>query len=140
MDTEQLVALLVEDVWNGQGNQAGSLIDPSCPGLDGTGPDAVVAWHLDRRTAFPDLRYEVVSVVVSASNAAVRWRAQGHHKGTFGPVPATGRPVSYEGASFLTFRQGRLVDVWSVNDLFGLVHQLGAQVVSPNLDLLADDG
>jgi steroid delta-isomerase-like uncharacterized protein len=131
MDTDQLVALLVEDVWNGQGDQAGSLIDPSCPGLDGTGPEAVVAWHRDRRAAFPDLRYEVVSVVASASNAAVRWRAQGHQEGQFGPVPATGRAVSYEGASFLTFRQGRLVDVWSVNDLFGLVQQLGAQVVPP---------
>ncbi|MFL6003822.1 MAG: ester cyclase [Nocardioides sp.] len=68
-----------------------------------------------------------------------RWRAQGHHEGTFGPVPATGRPVSYEGGSFLTFQRDRLVDAWSVNDLFGLVQQLGAKVVPPNFELLADE-
>ena len=139
MDTEELVGLLVEDVWNGQGDRAALLVDPSCPGLDGTGPDAVVAWHRDRRSAFPDLRYEVLSMVVSASHAAIRWRAEGHHRGAFGPVPATGRSVAYEGASFLRFRQNMLVDVWSVNDLFGLVQQLGAQVVPPDLEDPADD-
>jgi hypothetical protein len=30
--------------------------------------------------------------------------------------------------------KGRIEDVWSVNDLFGLVQQLGATVVPPSED------
>jgi hypothetical protein len=39
--------------------------------------------------------------------------------------------VAYDGASFVTVRGALVVDVWSVNDLFGLVTQLGATVVPP---------
>jgi hypothetical protein len=53
----------IADVWNGEREEtAYDLIADECPGLGGTGPDATLAWHRDRRAAFPDLRYEVVEV------------------------------------------------------------------------------
>jgi predicted ester cyclase len=131
VDPHELVRRLVAEIWNGDSDSAAELVHADCPGLDGTGPDAVVAWHHDRRTSFPDLRYDVVDVVVEGDRAVLRWRAEGHQEGPFGPVPATGRPVAYDGATFVTVRDGLVADVWSVNDLFGLVTQLGATVVPP---------
>ncbi len=133
-DATSVVRRLVDAVWNGTDEaSAEQLVAPSCPGLDGTGPEAVVSWHRERRTSFPDLRYTLVDVVADGDRVAVRWTATGHQDGDFGPVPATGRQVTYAGATFLRFDdQGRCVDVWSVNELFQLVTQLGARVLPPD--------
>jgi steroid delta-isomerase-like uncharacterized protein len=130
---EQAARRLVERVWHALDTEAAhGLIAPDCPGLDGSGPEAVLAWHHDRRAAFPDLTYVVDDVVAASGHAAIRWTATGHQEGAFGPVPPTGREATYSGATFLTFdAQGRIADVWSVNDLFGLVQQLGARVLPP---------
>jgi hypothetical protein len=47
-------------------------------------------------------------------------------------VPATGRRVEYAGATFLRFdAAGRIDDVWSVNELFGVLEQLGVRFTPP---------
>jgi predicted ester cyclase len=132
VDPEELFRRLVAEVWNGDGHTASELVHPDCPGLSGTGPEAVVSWHRERRTSFPDLRYDVVELVVQDERAALRWRAEGHQLGVFGPIPATGRPVAYDGATFVTVRDGLVADVWGVNELFSVVTQLGATVVPPS--------
>ncbi|MFI6229043.1 ester cyclase [Micromonospora echinospora] len=132
-DLEALARRLVTDVWNGGREEtAYDLIAPECPGLGGTGPAATLAWHRERRAAFPDLRYKIVDVAAGGDRVAVRWRAAGTQTGQFGPVPPTGQVVSYSGASFLRFDpHGRIVDVWSVNELFQLLLQLGVEVLPP---------
>ena len=130
---EHAVRRLVDRVWNDlDAAAAHELIAPVCPGLDGTGPEAVLDWHDDRRAAFPDLRYEVDDVVAGSGHAAFRWTASGTQQGAYGPVPPTGRSATWTGATFVRFdAKGRIDDVWSVNDLFGLVQQLGARIEPP---------
>jgi len=132
-DAERVARRFVADVWNGEREPAAyELIADGCPGLDGSGPDAVLAWHADRRASFPDLRYAIVDVVAAADRAAVRWRAAGTQRGPFGPVPATGRRVEYSGATFLRLdADGKIADVWSVNELFGVLEQLGVRFTPP---------
>jgi hypothetical protein len=123
----------VADVWNGAREEsAHELIAPSCPGLNGEGPEAVIAWHRDRRASFPDIRYKIVDIAVGDDRVALRWRAAGTQAGEFGPVAPTGRTVSYSGATFLRFdADGRIADVWSVNELFQVLQQLGVQFTPP---------
>jgi hypothetical protein len=130
---ERAARRLVTEVWNHlDATAAADLVAPECPGLGGAGPAAVLAWHRDRRTTFPDLRYDLTDLVAAPGRAVVRWRASGSQRGAFGPIAATGRTVEYSGATFLTFDDsGRVVDVWSVNELFQLVQQLGAEIVPP---------
>ncbi|MEV6374535.1 ester cyclase [Micromonospora musae] len=133
IDTEAAARRLIADVWNaGREESAYELIAPECPGLGGTGPEATLAWHRERRAAFPDLRYKIVDLVADGGRAAVHWRAAGTQVGQFGPVPPTGRVASYSGASFLRFdANGRIVDVWSVNELFQVLQQLGVEMIPP---------
>ena len=133
MGPEAVTRQFVDDVWNGgRPDSAYELIADGCPGLGGTGPEAVLAWHRDRRGSFPDLRYEVVDIVAAADRAAVRWRAAGTQRGQFGPVPTTGRRVEYSGATFLRLDdEGKIVDVWSVNELFQVLEQLGVRFTPP---------
>ena len=126
---EEVARRLVEDVWNGAAEDAAlDLVDPACPG---GGPDGTLAWHRSTREAFPDLRYEVVAVVAAGDEVALRWHATGTQRGAFGPVPPTGRRVAYAGATFLRVRAGRVVDVWSVNEQFRKLEQLGVTFAPP---------
>ncbi|MFU8873626.1 ester cyclase [Micromonospora sp. SL4-19] len=129
----------IADVWNATREEtAYELVAEDCPGLRGTGPAATLAWHRDRRAAFPDLRYKIVDVVAAGDRVAVHWRAAGTQAGQFGPVPPTGRVVSYSGATFLRFDDsGRIVDVWSVNELFQVLQQLGVEMLPPPPGLTA---
>lgn len=132
----------VADVWNGgREESAYELIAADCPGMGGTGPDATLAWHRDRRSTFPDLRYKIVDLIVSGDRAALHWRAAGTQLGQFGPVPPTGQVVSYSGATFLRFdADGKIIDVWSVNELFQLLQQLGVEILPPAIDAGASAG
>ncbi len=133
-DVEAAARRFVADVWNARREESAyELVSPECPGLGGgTGPEATLAWHRDRRSAFPDLRYKVVDLVAAGDRVAVHWRAAGTQAGPFGPVPPTGQVVSYSGATFLRFDgAGRIVDVWSCNELFQLLQQLGVELVPP---------
>lgn len=92
----------------------------------------MLAWHRDRRAAFPDLRYKIVELVAAGDRVAVHWRAAGTQAGSFGLVPATGQVVSFSGASFLRFdEEGRIADVWSCHELFQLLQQLGVEMLPP---------
>ena len=133
-DREALVRRFVADVWNGQRPEsAHDLVSAECPGAMGTGPEGVLAWHADRRTSFPDLAYEVIDIAATDDRAAVRWRAVGTQRGQFGPVPPTDRSVAYAGATFLRFDgDGKIVDIWSVNELFQVLEQLGVRFTPPD--------
>ncbi len=92
----------------------------------------MLAWHQERRASFPDLRYKVVDLIVGGDRAAVHWRAAGTQTGQFGPVPPTGTMVSYSGATFLRFDpEGLIADMWSINELFQLLQQLGVEMLPP---------
>jgi predicted ester cyclase len=124
IDTAARARRFVEDVWNGtRPESAHDLV---------VDVETTLAWHADRRTSFPDVHYEIVDLVATDRSAAIRWHATGTQTGQFGPVPPTHRRADYNGATFLTFGDdGRIVDVWSVNELFQVLQQLGVTVTPP---------
>ena len=106
---EHAVRRLVDRVWNDlDAAAAHELIAPECPGLDGTGPEAVLDWHDDRRSAFPDLRYEVDDVVAGSGTR----RSGGRSGCRCRPDRHLDRCDVRE-----VRRQGADLRVWSVNDL-----------------------
>ena len=127
---------LVDEVWNSLDESAAAdLVAADFVGDDGrSGPAGVLEWHRERRAAFADLRYEVVTVVADDERAAIRWQASGHQSGPFGPVRATGNPVTYQGVTLFRVAEGKIVELWSVNELFQLLQQLGADLVPPEAD------
>jgi steroid delta-isomerase-like uncharacterized protein len=133
-DIEEAVRRFVAEVWNGgREESAYDLVAADCPGRDAPGPEGAIAWHRERRSAFPDLRYRIVDLVVDGERAALRWRAVGTQAGPLGPLPPSGKMVTYSGATFMRFDgEGRIADVWSVNELLDLLQQLGVQLTQPS--------
>ena len=76
-------------------------------------------------TAFPDLRLERIDLIVDGERHADRWILTGTHRGPLFGIPATGRPVRVEGATFTRLGpDGLVVEDVHFYDLSDLLAQL----------------
>jgi predicted ester cyclase len=77
------------------------------------------------RAAMPDIRDEVVAVLVDGARAAVRWRGAGTHTGeALMGIPAKGGSVRANGIYLLAFDGDRIAEVWSNWDNLSVLEQL----------------
>jgi steroid delta-isomerase-like uncharacterized protein len=129
-----LVLRMVDEIWN-RGNL--DLVDEIFPADFDNGPgrppgtDSIKAWHQSTWESFPDLHYTVDELVAEQQRVVLRWTATGSQLGPFGPIPPTGKTATYCGVHFFTVVDGKITDLWSINDTFGKVLQLGAEMVPP---------
>ncbi len=77
-------------------------------------------------SAFPDLRVTPDDVLSERDKVVCRYTWDGTHKGDFFGVPATGRRVTVSGMSVYRLAGGKIVEEWWLEDLLGLMQQLGA--------------
>jgi predicted ester cyclase len=130
-DNKALVRRYIEEVFN-QRNLAAvetflaphgidHTLPPTLP-TDLTGTKTAIAMFL---RAVPDLQVTLEDVVAEGDRVAVRYTSRGTQRGPFGPIPATGRPVQI--SSYLTARiaDGKIVEMWGLDDQLGLLQQLG---------------
>lgn len=76
--------------------------------------------------AFPDLRLERITLVIDGDRHADRWLMTGTHLGELFGIPATGRTVRVEGATFTRLgSNGLVVEDVHLTDRAALLAQLG---------------
>jgi steroid delta-isomerase-like uncharacterized protein len=80
--------------------------------------------------AFPDFTVEAVGAPLVASDgtqSAFWWHCRMTNTGPIDPpgIPATGKPVTYEGADFHQYRDGRVARLRIVFDMADISRQLG---------------
>lgn len=73
---------------------------------------------------FPDVRVEIEEAVAAGDAVVVRWRATGTHTGGTPDLPATGRPISAHGITWMRFAGGKLVAGWDAWNVGGLMASL----------------
>lgn len=74
-------------------------------------------------TAFQPLQ-ELHDVVVDGDRVAVRWTLRGVHVGPFLGIPATGKPVQFDGVDLYAVSAGRMAQHWNVVDLWAFYRQV----------------
>lgn len=77
------------------------------------------------RTAFPDMEVMSEHVIVEGQTAVNHWTIHGTHEGPLMGIEPTGKEVEIEGISIGRFENGKVVEGWTVADLFGAFQQLG---------------
>jgi C-1 hydroxylase len=77
-------------------------------------------------SAFPDLSHKIEEIMAEGDKVAIRVINTGTHKGEFLGIPPTYKKVSFVEVGFLTIRDGKIVEQWSINDTTGLMQQIGA--------------
>ena len=74
-----------------------------------------------------DVVMEVGHVIAEGDFVAAHWRMDWVQHGPFmGMVPADGRSLSLEGHDFMRFADGRIAEIWHVEDVMSVMGQLGA--------------
>jgi predicted ester cyclase len=130
MDTTTLPTRLFAIISSGALDELDALLHPEfvCHGpagraLDADGLRALVA---EFRSAFPDMTVAALDVV--AAGDRVGWRVDGHgtHTGPFLGVAPTGRRVRLLGVDLARVQDGRVREMWSGEDLAGVLMQIGA--------------
>jgi predicted ester cyclase len=79
----------------------------------------------ERLAAFPDLTTSIVDMFVSGDKLAVCLIWRGTHTGTYGGVAATGKPVEVRDNAIWHFRDGKVVEILTLQDQFGMLKQIG---------------
>jgi predicted ester cyclase len=102
--------------------------DPATPpelrGL--RGPDLFKRTVGMYRAAFPDLRLTVEDVIAADDKVALRWRAEGTHRGELAGLAPTGARGPVTGISIDRWKDGKLVETWVEWDNLGLARLIGA--------------
>ena len=93
---------------------------------DATGAEALRQGLASLRRAFPDLRLDVQDVLAERDKLVARTAVSGTHRGEHFGVAPTGRPFAIEEIMVFRFRDGRVVEIHGVVDVFGQLQQLGA--------------
>jgi predicted ester cyclase len=89
------------------------------------GIEGVLAASRTFRAAVPDLRAEVLALIVAGDHAVVRYRFNGHFTGSFGEQRGTGQPVSFLAIDVYRVADGRIAENWHLEDNLTLLRQLG---------------
>jgi len=89
------------------------------------GPEGIKQLISALRMGFPDLQVAVHGTVSQGDKVWAHVTLSGTHKGAFMNIPPTQRPVTVQGATFITLRNGRIHRVTRVWDVAGLLRSLG---------------
>jgi len=77
------------------------------------------------RAAFPDGFFATQDFIVEGNQVAVRSTGSGTHKGPFLGVAGTGTPVKFQTIDIHRVEGGRIVETYHVEDLLGVLIQVG---------------
>jgi steroid delta-isomerase-like uncharacterized protein len=94
-----------------------------------SGPQGYRAFFTGMRTAFPDLKADLVALVADEESIAFAYTLSGTHKGPLMGIPATGKKVSIRGLQLSKFRDGKMVERWGSSDQLGMLQQLGVTAI-----------
>lgn len=131
MSAEQMKATIRAAVaaWNA-GDQDGyhAMYDSSLV-HHGLGPEPLDekgnrALYESLATAFPGCQIILEDALAEEDRVAVRLHIDGEHKGEFLGVAPTGRPIQINGQLIMKFKDGRVVERWTIADMAGLMSQL----------------
>jgi len=80
-----------------------------------------------RRVTFPDGRFTIDDMIAEGERVAVRYTMTGTQRGAYRGIAPTGRTISRASSAFFRIEGGKIAEGWLVSDLYGVLHQLGAE-------------
>jgi predicted ester cyclase len=79
----------------------------------------------DRLAAFPDLTTSIEDMFVSGEKLAVTLMWRGTHTGDYGGVAATDQRVEVRDTALWHFRDGKVIEILTLQDQFAILKQVG---------------
>jgi steroid delta-isomerase-like uncharacterized protein len=104
--------------------------DFPAPGDVLVGPEDFKKVHRVFHQTFSNLHVTVKQAIADGDHVAIRWVATMKHTGDGLGFPATGRDVSFGGASMICVHDGKIVDGWNHLDFTHVTHELQAAALA----------
>ena len=99
------------------------------PGLPGAVPlEAVTQVIKSFYKAFPDSTHDIKAVIAEGDKVAIRFTQVSTHTGEYEGIPPTGNKISVECQHMLRLADGKVAEVWLVEDNLGMMMQLGMEL------------
>jgi len=125
-------AEMINEAWNSHDiEKVLSFYSPEYVG-DDVGQASLLRGHEGLRamleqywSAFPDLRFKVISTLVEGDRLAIVWIGEGTHQGTIMNIPPTGHKVEVRGVSIIDVENGKVVRGQYIWDLAGMLRHMG---------------
>ena len=129
---KQVTIRWFEEVWNQRSEAAiDQMFGPhgksyGFPDRDSVieGPEAFKEIHRIFLAAFKDVHVEIKEVIAEGDRVAVRWQATQTHVGDYLGIPPTGKKTRIDGSSFLTVKDGVILEGTNQMDMQLLVKEL----------------
>ncbi len=100
------------------------------------GREAVKRYWASFVEAFPDLHLFIEDEIAEGDLVAHRYRVTGTNTGPLpmadSTIPPTGRKVTWTGMHVIRIAGGRAVEGWGLDDILGMMQQLGLTPGQPN--------
>lgn len=132
---KELVRRYLGDVLSaGRLDQLDQLLSPdfvdSTPGApnDVRGPDVVRAAQQRAREIFPEVEYKVDDLIAEGDKVVARYTVRATSRGT-GSSP--GQPIEVTGITIFRISEGKIREIWIVNDQIEMFMQLGYTLEPP---------
>ena len=129
---QQIVRRFSDDVW-GRGDLAAAddliaidLVEHNPLPGQGVGREGHKQVVTLFRSAFPDLRVITEDLVGEGDRVALRWRAEGTHRGELMGIAPTGKRVTLTGIEILRIADGKIVERWAEDNGLMVLQQLKA--------------
>jgi predicted ester cyclase len=126
----QLAKLWFEELWSkGDLAIADQIVDPNyAPDwieIDMKGSEQVKHEIRYFRSVFPDLVYQIIDLAAQDDKVWVRYQGTGTQNGAAWGFEATGKKVSFEGATILyTNQKGKIIDRWGAFCFYDIFSEL----------------
>jgi predicted ester cyclase len=131
-EQKRLVRLFYEELWDkGRKELIPEIFHEGFAFRGSLGPvltgHAEFAGYVDRvRDALDRYTSDILVLVEEGPTVAGRLRFHGLHRGELFGFAPTGAHVSWHGAPFFTFEDGKVRELWVLGDVHGLIEQLRA--------------
>ena len=79
--------------------------------------------------AFPNIHHQIEDLIAVDDRVVARLTFPGNHEGEWQGIAPTGKLVTFSGVVIARIAGGKIVELWSLLDLLGLLQQLGAAPV-----------
>jgi len=90
------------------------------------GPEGFIGYLRAVRQALPDFICIIEELIETERKAVARMHFEGHHRGLFFGVEATGLKIIWAGAAFFKTDGEQITEIWVLGDIDSVKQQLGA--------------
>lgn len=126
-ETEAFYAAMNKhDVKDVTSRLADGVIDHQLPPEMPNGKEGAAAFFTMMFDSAPDMRFDILDIIISGNKAAIRSRTTGTQTGPFMEMPATGKPFDVEGIDIVEVNDDlKVTEHWGIFDFAKMMQQVG---------------